>query len=988
MHRLVRPKLRFAAAPMLGLLGLLGGCVRPGGPTMLWVVSPGLTAAHANVPPAFESPLGESTRRVVLAGAANETLSFRLGLRAEGAAVPRPVLRAESLRCGGGVVASDGIRIFRMHPVPAGPPPGWHIRSIPPQQRVPAPLDVLVPLGAPIGGLPESLPAGVIYALWVDVDLPRDAPPGRCVSRIHLLSDGAEAASVDLELTVWPLVLPDPENLRAVIEVDHRAVIRHHVRQRGRPLSLTVDDWRDHPQRAAIDETLFATLSMLRRHRLTPVLHRLGPAIRLDARGTLEIDWAAYDETVGPLLGGRAFSDDTGMPLWPMPPTDLFRSLRSHPRLTGPTYEQIIEEYLEQCARHFRSRGWMDRAYAVAGGPDGRDTPTLASVEAFAALAREADPAIAVASPRWPQDMRPYGWPESDAATDGDDDAGGDGLGDGVDIWMPPAQFFDVEAMARQGAAGKRIWLAVDRPPFSGTVSIHAPASYVRVLSWQAASLGAETLYLRSTRRPDEPDRANAKALESGVSLPLSAGSSATTAGPTAAACVAADPNALFYPGGPFGLSQPVPSVRLKTLSRSLQDAAYLALLRQQGLDYVADALVRSVAPYAGSDAYRTSFADGRPVGWAADETVFDLARDIMARELILASAGGGSGGGPETLRRSSAWRRLMLATRRLHVRCDGVRIRRTGSPSQWRARAECALSIENRTRGPVSGTIGAVDPAAGWRATKEPTRVSTIAPNGRRRATVILEAEGPVAAPAGVVSVPIEFNASDGSATRLDARVALVTAIPLSSPIRIDGDLGDWPPGSVNVAADFRSIAGNRAAGSVTDQPRRGTTVFFAHDKHDLYVAVNCESDRTGIKRESRRNRVTYDDLIPVGEELVELLFDPLNAGTRSPGDLFRLVIKPSGAYLAEEGLATDPPCGLRAPWPADPEIATAQANDRWTAELRIPLATFETGAVQDVVWGMNITRFDRRHDEFSTWSGATGNAYDPLSLGNLYFP
>jgi len=143
-----------------------------------------------------------------------------------------------------------------------------------------------------------------------------------------------------------------------------------------------------------------------------------------------------------------------------------------------------------------------------------------------------------------------------------------------------------------------------------------------------------------------------------------------------------------------------------------------------------------------------------------------------------------------------------------------------------------------------------------------------------------------------------------------------------------------------------------------------------------------------TSLSQASRHNRVEYDDLIPVGDELVELLIDPLNTGTRSPTDLYHIVVKPSGAYLTEKGIRFDPPCGLRSPWVVDMEIATWVSADRWTVELRIPLAAFGDAATKHTTWGFNITRYDASQQEFSTWSAASGNAYDPVSLGNLYLP
>ena len=126
----------------------------------------------------------------------------------------------------------------------------------------------------------------------------------------------------------------------------------------------------------------------------------------------------------------------------------------------------------------------------------------------------------------------------------------------------------------------------------------------------------------------------------------------------------------------------------------------------------------------------------------------------------------------------------------------------------------------------------------------------------------------------------------------------------------------------------------------------------------------------------------------MPLGIDLVEILIDPLNAGTRSPSDLYHIVVKRSGMDLAEKGIQFDPPVGRREPWPVDIDLATNAAPGHWSAELRIPLSAFDPVTTEPTTWGFNITRYDAGRQEFSTWSGATGNAYDPLSLGNLHLP
>jgi hypothetical protein len=295
-----------------------------------------------------------------------------------------------------------------------------------------------------------------------------------------------------------------------------------------------------------------------------------------------------------------------------------------------------------------------------------------------------------------------------------------------------------------------------------------------------------------------------------------------------------------------------------------------------------------------------------------------------------------------------------------------------------------------NGTRVPVAGTVRWADLPAGWVADAGERPLAQIIPNGSRRVTLTAQADDLPIGPGGFLVVPVQFTTEVGSVHRLDARIACVTAIPFDGSIHIDGDLSDWPPGAMNVASDFRLIAYQHSGSQVesSGRPHRSTTAFTVRDHEYLYFAVNCESDARTLLQLSRHNRVEYDDMIPVGDELFELLIDPLNTGTRSPSDLYHIVVKPSGAYLTEKGIRSDPPCGLRSPWVVDVDVATGVSGDRWTAELRIPLAAFAGTATEHTIWGFNITRYDAQRREFSTWSGAVGNAYDPLSLGNLYLP
>ncbi|MCH8967033.1 MAG: DUF4091 domain-containing protein [Planctomycetes bacterium] len=894
---------------------------------------------------------------VELAGAVSETLTFRFWLEPQGQPIRNPDLHVSALSGGGARIESSAIEIFRMHPVPVDRWPGWHIRAIPPEQRDPNPLDVLVPIHAPRGGLANTLWPGERYDFWVDLSIPKGTFDGVYTGEIELRSQGRRIAGVAIQLTVWPLILPVDADVTVIAELDHRRLFRHHIRNRGRPYAPSVDDWRHDPLRDRLDLLLDSTMRLLRRHRLTPVLPQLAPIVKFGAGGELAIDWDQYDAVVAPCLSGELFRNRTALRHWPLPFDRMISAKRQPDALRAASHQETLERYMTACARHFSRLGWLKRSYAMVSGTATsleRVDPS-ASLTRFAKIARRADPRIPILARLFPQDLRPYG-----ALVGPVEDVSGF-----VDIWMPPAQFFDPAAMSRQRKSGRRTWMTVGRPPFSGSTAIQAPSTSTRVLTWLAEEVGCEALFLGSVN--DWPDAAHA---------------------PTPEDCVMHDAHVLLYPGGPFGLDEPVPSVRLKRLRRSLQDAAYLRVLREHGLEHVVTTLRRSLAPIGGSDAYCTHFADGQPIAWPHDPRMFEQARRIMADELINAAQAALPRRPAATLARTVAWRRFMAASRKLRLCVDGVRVRFVGSPGEREAEVQCALTITNRTRVPAAGVIRFVELPAGWTTAEEEQAIPTIPPNESRRVSLTALATVIPTESGGHLSLPIELTTADGEVVRVEARVACVTPAEPRGVLTIDGDLSDWPIGTTNVASNFLLIAGGSPNASARARPRRDTTAFVLRDGEFLYLGVNSQLDESDAPGETRRSGVQYDDMVPVGEDLIEVLLDPLNAGTRSPSDLYHIVIKRSGPYVIEKGILLDPPCGERSPWPVDLEYASSGSPGRWTVELRIPLEAFGAVQTHQTTWGMNITRFDKASQEFSTWSGAVGNAYDPLSLGNLHLP
>lgn len=607
------------------------------------------------------------------------------------------------------------------------------------------------------------------------------------------------------------------------------------------------------------------------------------------------------------------------------------------------------KRYLELCIKHFAEKGWLGRAYALYPGDDPDHPSSADAFIRFAETVRAVEKEIRILSPRFPQDLKPFGWINFPYTN----------LIPYVDIWSPSAQYFDPALMAELRKQGRKTWMTTDRPPFSGSTSIFAPSTYTRILSWQAHQLGVEALRLGIIN--DWPKN---------------------HIHPTAKDCIDHQPDVLLYPGGVYGLDHPIATVRLKHLRASLQDAAYTTLLKEHGLNHINLAIGKALSPYAGSQAYRTHFADGRKVGWLNQPRLFDVAREFKAEQLMDTAYHKKSKGRAEKFDQSAKWRRLMLSADRLELQVDGCRVRQITSTSDFSTEVECTVTITNLTRTPVSGRLYFSDLPDYIVSERNDRNIPTIAPYDSRRITLHATIAGIPLHPSGNFVWPITLKTPDGDEHQVDARISLISTALFSGAIRLDGDLSDWPLGQYNVASDFQLIT---AAGS--EQPALKTIGFVMRDQNYLYVAINAQTDQHSLNTSSHNN-IRYNDLIPENQEMVEILMDPFNSGIRSSSDIYHLAIKSSGVYLAEQGIRFSAPCSDRKPWAADVTLATKRHSDGWTAELKIPFSSLPVNPSQPAIWGFSITRRDAAHQEFSTSCGSTSNAYDSMSLGNLHIP
>jgi len=929
----------------------IGACapVMPSQSCSLQFIADG--AAHQEPAPIVDAPaiFDPQARRVMLSGGLNEVVSFRLEARAPG----KIDLRVDAFATEDGRRLAGNVAVFRMHPVRVDRWPGWYMRRFVPAGRQALVDDVLVPADAPHGGLPAAVQSGRPLKLWVDVRVPRGTPPGVYTAPCALLVDGVPAENFEICLNVWPFVLPDDAGGVMLADIEQRSLFAHHVAYQGAPCAPDRIA-AQHPAAAELEGVLNRTMQLLRDHRLTPQLPFLRPVVKFNADERVTVDWGDYDRVVAAYLDGGAFPDRRPLPLWRIPLDEDFPESSQDAAALSPLHARVIHGYLAAAAEHFADRGWLDRAYVQLPFGQRMNARAQAAARHYGYIASRAAPRLAVLSTLFPQDMTGYGWHGFRY----------EDLRDEVSIWSPPAQFFDPAAINQD--LGASAWFTVDRPPFSGTTDVCAPVCDARVIAWQLRSARVQSVRLGTANAWPAPGDQPASPQD----------------------CVSQDRRVLIYPGTFFGLKEPVASVRLKRLRRGMQDLAYLALLNARGQEHIAETLTSSLAPFVGAQVYGVNFADGSKRSWVDDPRLWDMARQIMADELLARIDSGASGSTsdlPTTLR----WRRFMELTRQVDFRVSGVRIQPAGAGPDAGVEIECRVAVANGSRTPVEGKLFFRELPVGWTSVPAARFVPRVDPAATRHITLSAVAGSLSWNSAGVRDLPVVFERSDGVQREILARLAHVVAADLPDSIVLDGSLDDWPTAVGNDAASFVSFtdADAATAGAPPKPLAHETLCLVGRQPGKLIFAFRCAHAAPDQAALMARPPDVPDDLVPTGAEAVELLLDPTNAGVPSSAGLYRIAIGPGGAAW-QKGVATSPPTAPTDPWPAAIRHAVHIDREFWTAEVEVPMDAFDEAAARSRIWGMNITRFDLESQEYSNWAGAVGNVYDPRSLGNLTLP
>ncbi len=150
-------------------------------------------------------------------------------------------------------------------------------------------------------------------------------------------------------------------------------------------------------------------------------------------------------------------------------------------------------------------------------------------------------------------------------------------------------------------------------------------------------------------------------------------------------------------------------------------------------------------------------------------------------------------------------------------------------------------------------------------------------------------------------------------------------------------------------------------------------TRVRLLYDQSHLFALVECmDPDPNSLQAISRKYDRRMGD-----EDHIELQLDPLHSKRSG----YEFLVNPLGTRrdLTRNNFT------VTSTWDADWSASCSVQENRWIAEIAIPIACMNFIAKDNITWGINIHRGYRGRQERSSWSYFTVDTFDVRRFGEL---
>lgn len=448
-------------------------------------------------------------------------------------------------------------------------------------------------------------PAGQNQSIWIELYIPASTIPGTVLQTLEL-SDGDHVVQLPITLDVIDATLPARPTIDAIGEI-YRS-----YRLEGAGEDPAARQWQ----------------SMSQCYQMMAHKHRMVFIERTPEAPTSDTDWQQYQKTFGPSLDGSLFNEESGyrgtgvdtpVSIWRTPwPQDYDITVEE-----ALSEEQIgsIETLAANWQKKADNQSW-DNTRFFAYVFDEVDGPTdkkesAAERRQYISRVHQDMQTVQDAIDRHAQNVDLLWTSHSDPAIWQDDPE--TTLTGRVRLWAPNGHAANVDFLQERIAQGERAWFYHSGHPAVGGHSINLPGTDMRSwgvigarygiqgqLMW-AVNLGNDNRpFSDPSYKPDDDRVGNGVMVYPGNQLPL-IGFEAT-------------------PG-------PLPSMRLKSWHRGLQDAELYFLARAR-FPEEADALIRALVPRALGEA--VAAGDVQPT-WSSNSADWiawrDGLLDLLKRE-------------------------------------------------------------------------------------------------------------------------------------------------------------------------------------------------------------------------------------------------------------------------------------------------------------------------------------------------------------------
>lgn len=785
--------------------------------------------------------------------------------------------------------------------------------------------------------------------MWFDIQVPATTLPGAYATTVELVQDGQRIAVLPIALKVYDFVLPDERHLHMVGRVEWASLeaLYPDLFENITPHLMSRKD----PRYADAIRLLDQLVKLAQEHRTTMVVPRLAPVVKWPANAPPQVDWTDFDTIVEPWLKGDAFADRVPVGYWPLPRTEFLDRY--------PVPLQL--QYWMAATSHFDAKGWLERSWVEVE----KETPGRANPQECVKLSTRtaeilaAHPRLRVSLPLEDQQLQFASQANPALINPADAErvmaaAAGIVYAPNPPDWVRPAK------LSR--------WLRTDLPGLVPYIGAGGDERDVRLWAWLAFLRQSQVIgwdgALPHSKSPSEP----------------------------------ADPNDLtwFYPGRWFGLEEPLPTVQLKWLRRAQQDYEYLYLARQRG--QVIYSLVMSrlmIKPVQTQPNEEPDPTHGLLSG-TTEPRAWTKAIELLARNILLREPGKELDTAGEAALNIETANWIAPQDKPLQI----------GRSTAWGWSAQggnwldlrLGMDIYNASDQPLQGELQWVSAPRGWEFNPQPIEIGpTQAINVFQVKQFGLDGRVDLSRLGPETRRPVQIKFTDSMRKRpsyLTVMVPAAASDKREGKLMIDGALGDWDEtadaiqnGPMVLMLDRPNL--QKQAMQMAATP---SLLFSNWSAKNVYVAFKLEGLLTGESK-TEKNFVDYQLRRGWGEDLCEILVQPVYTKPGDVGQIVHLVCKPRGQMVVstKHSPKNQKRLGTAFKEVAQTEVRFASSTEggAWRGEVSIPWELLNDADHKDMrprLLRFNFVQYKAANGESSSWAGPVDYARDDSMMGVLY--